>query len=44
LIIFFVFLFLWLILLPFQIVGLTIGLIFKVVGAILLLPFKILGL
>jgi hypothetical protein len=33
----------WLILLPFQIVGLTIGLVFKVISAILLFPFKMLS-
>ncbi len=32
---------LWLILLPFRIVGLTIGLIFKLLSAILLFPFRI---
>lgn len=34
---------LWLILLPFQIIGLTIGLIFKLVSAVLLFPFKLVG-
>ena len=33
--------FVWLILLPFRIVGLTIGLLFKFVGAILLFPFRV---
>jgi hypothetical protein len=42
--IFLVFIVFWLILLPFQILGLTLGLIFKIVGAILLLPLKLLGL
>ncbi|HLF34681.1 MAG TPA: hypothetical protein VI583_10600 [Cyclobacteriaceae bacterium] len=41
---FFLFGFLWLILLPFQILGFTIALVFKIVTAILLLPFKLLGL
>jgi hypothetical protein len=31
----------WLLLLPFRIVGLTISLVFELAGAILLLPFKI---
>jgi hypothetical protein len=34
----------WLILLPFTIVGLTLSLVFKLVGAILLFPFKVLGI
>lgn len=34
----------WLILLPFTIVGLTIGLVFKVIGAVLLFPFRIAGI
>jgi hypothetical protein len=38
----FLFPIIWLILLPFRIVGLTLGLVFKVVGAILLFPFKVL--
>jgi hypothetical protein len=33
----------WLILLPFQIVGLTIGLLFKFISAVLLFPFKLVG-
>lgn len=33
--------FVWLILLPFRIVGLTIGLVFKLVGAILMFPFRV---
>jgi hypothetical protein len=33
----------WLLLLPFKIIGLSIDLVFKVVGSILLFPFKILG-
>jgi hypothetical protein len=34
--------FIWLLLLPFRIVGLTIELVFKFVGAILMFPFRIL--
>lgn len=34
----------WLILLPFQILGFTIALIFKIIIGIFLLPFKLLGL
>jgi hypothetical protein len=37
----FLFPFIWLILLPFRIVGLTVGLVFKMVGAILLFPFRV---
>jgi hypothetical protein len=37
----FLFPLIWLILLPFRIVGLTIGLLFKLVGAILMFPFRI---
>lgn len=37
----FLFPLIWLILLPFRIVGLTIGLVFKLVGAILMFPFRI---
>jgi hypothetical protein len=33
----------WLILLPFRIVGLTIGVVFKLIEAILLFPFRLLG-
>ena len=33
----------WLLLLPFRIVGLTIDLVFKLVGAILLFPFRMLS-
>lgn len=36
----FLFPLIWLILLPFRIVGLTIGLVFKLIGAILMLPFR----
>ena len=31
----------WLILLPFRIVGLTIGLLFTFIGAVLMFPFRI---
>jgi hypothetical protein len=31
----------WLILLPFRILGFTIELVFKVIGAILLFPFRV---
>ena len=40
---FFFMFFLWLILLPFQILGFTIAVIFKIVGAILLFPFKLIA-
>lgn len=33
----------WLILLPFRIVGLTLEVVIKFIGAILMLPFRILG-
>jgi hypothetical protein len=32
---------LWLILLPFTIIGLSLELVFKIISAILLLPFRI---
>jgi hypothetical protein len=32
---------LWLILLPFTIIGLSIGLVFKLIGAILFFPFRV---
>lgn len=41
---FFLLIFFWLILLPFQILGFTLAVVFKIVGALLLLPFKILGI
>ncbi len=41
---FFLLFFVWLILLPFQIIGFTLAVIFKLLAAIFLLPFKILGL
>lgn len=33
----------WLILLPFRIVGFTIEIVFKFIGAVLMFPFRILG-
>jgi hypothetical protein len=33
----------WLLLLPFRLVGLTIGLVFKLIGEILLFPFRVVG-
>jgi hypothetical protein len=33
----------WLILLPFRIVGLTITVLFQFIGAILMFPFRVLG-
>lgn len=39
----FLFPLIWLLLLPFQIIGLTIGLVFKLIGAILLFPFKVIA-
>ena len=38
---FFILIFLWLILLPFAIVGFTLGVVFKIIGAIFMLPFKL---
>jgi hypothetical protein len=38
----FLFPIIWLILLPFRIVGLTIEVLFKFIGAILMFPFKML--
>lgn len=35
--------FIWLLLLPFRIVGFTIETVFKLIGAILMFPFRILG-
>lgn len=37
----FLFPILWLLLLPFRIIGLTIEVLFKFVGAVLLFPFKV---
>jgi hypothetical protein len=34
---------LWLLLLPFRIVGLTISLIFEFIGAVLMFPFRVFG-
>ncbi|MBK5279530.1 MAG: hypothetical protein JJE09_11780 [Bacteroidia bacterium] len=34
----------WLLLLPFTIMGLTIGVVFKLISAILLFPFRVLGI
>jgi hypothetical protein len=34
---------LWLILLPFRIVGFTIEVVFKFIGAVLMFPFRVLG-
>lgn len=33
----------WLILLPFRVIGLSLSLIFQLIGAILLFPFRLLG-
>ena len=41
---FFLLFFVWILLLPFQILGFTLVLIFKIVTGILLLPFKLLGM
>jgi hypothetical protein len=41
LIMLFLFPIVWLILLPFRIVGLTLELVFKFIGAILLFPFRV---
>ncbi|HNP96644.1 MAG TPA: hypothetical protein PKJ63_13480 [Cyclobacteriaceae bacterium] len=38
----FLFPLLWLILLPFRILGFTIGFIFEAIGAILMFPFRVL--
>jgi hypothetical protein len=34
----------WLILLPFKIIGFSIEIVFKLTGAILMLPFRLLGI
>jgi hypothetical protein len=34
---------LWLLLLPFKIVGLTLELVFKLISAVLLFPFRLVG-
>jgi hypothetical protein len=41
LVVIFLFPLLWLLLLPFRIVGLTLELIFKVIGAIVMFPFRL---
>lgn len=41
LVLLFIFPLVWLILLPFRIVGLTLELVFKFIGAILMFPFRI---
>ena len=33
----------WLVLLPFRIVGLTLEVVIKFIGAVLMLPFRVLG-
>jgi len=38
---FFLFIFAWIILIPFKILGFTIGLILKIVSGILLFPFRV---
>ena len=43
LLVFFLYPIVWLVLLPFRIVGLTIELLFKIVTAILLFPFRVLS-
>jgi len=40
---FFLLFIVWILLLPFAILGFTIGAIFKIVGAIFMLPFKLLA-
>jgi hypothetical protein len=40
---FFLLFFVWLLLLPFAIVGFTLGVVFKIIGAIFMLPFKLLA-
>jgi len=40
---FFVFPLIWLMLLPFKIVGLTLEVLFSVIKAVLLFPFRLLG-
>lgn len=42
--VFFLLIFFWLLLLPFQILGFTLAVIFKLIGAIFMLPFKLLGM
>ena len=40
----FLFPLIWLFLLPFRIVGLTLNLIFKFIGAVLFFPFRVVGM
>ena len=40
-VLFFLFIFAWIILIPFKILGFTIEIILKIVGSILLFPFKV---
>lgn len=40
-VLFFLFIFAWIILIPFKILGFTIEVIFKIVGGILLFPFRV---
>jgi hypothetical protein len=42
--VFFLLIFFWLLLLPFQILGFTLALVFKIIAGILVLPFKLLGM
>ena len=44
LIMLFLFPLVWLLLLPFRIVGFTIGMLFKFVSAVLLFPFRMVGM
>ncbi|MBX2963103.1 MAG: hypothetical protein KF687_11375 [Cyclobacteriaceae bacterium] len=40
----FIFPLIWLVLLPFKIIGLSISFLFQFIGAILMFPFKVLGI
>jgi hypothetical protein len=40
-VLFFLFIFAWIILIPFKILGFTIEVIFKIVGGVLLFPFRL---
>ena len=40
---FFILIFVWILLLPFAIVGFTLGVVFKILAAIFMLPFKLLA-
>lgn len=44
LIMLFLFPLVWLVLLPFRIVGLTLEVVIKFIGAVLMFPFRILGM